>query len=847
MRTRNVDASKSTPTTKKTPPARKSATKTPPVPSAPQAGSSAAAAPKSAEVKRTSAATKAKQAKATEPAVDEAKAAADAIQVTPETKTGSGTRTVRKMVKKTVVKRKAPASAKAASRSTPKSGEAGKQKVEEESTKKKEVEDLKDVGSAKEEEQIFADIGDSIEKEECAVENVEESKKVDEIGASAEEHTEKEKEAGNDAQPLIDNVGNEPMQEDTVATDVVESLEKEEPSTVKEEEEAKEEMQEANIIEDIVEPMNESVIPEEEGLEGEAVPPEEITLEKRGNEEGNPPEDIKFEKGGLEGEDISSKEDMNSTDEKVAEHGVHEVHEELDQEDPSEDNLPVHDEEAKALEEEHAELVARAQERKIKKELEIFVGGLERDATEEDLKKVFKHVGEVVEVRLHKDHSGSKNKGYAFVKFATKEQASRALSEMKNPVICGKRCGTAPSEDNDTLFLGNICNTWTKEAIKQKLKEYGIGNVQNITLVADPQHAGLSRGFSFLEFSCHADAMLAYKRLQKPDVIFGHAERTAKIAFAEPLHEPDPEVMSQVKSVFVDGLPPHWDEDRVRDIFKGYGEIERIMLARNMSTAKRRDFGFVDFTTHEAAVACIDDVNTREFGDGKSKTKVRTRLSNPLPKTQAVKGGMCGGFRIGHGGGGLVPKFGRAYGQGVQSFSRPNFQHGRGSYQHGPDLGGLNPPFRGRQNFGQGARWGPLRGAHQASGGGRMPARSNLDRPRHGADRGHGRYMPHRGQPFYPEEEFNGPFLGRHFDDPYFYDDTTHGTKRPLFTDRDPDYMESRGVRPRLDYAGPSGTRYQDTYGAVSDYYSRDYYGSDLRGSDLYHSVVGSFVEVAVI
>ncbi|KAK2965795.1 hypothetical protein RJ640_001793 [Escallonia rubra] len=525
MRTRNVDASKSTPTAKKTTPARKSATKTPPAPPAPQAGSSAAATPKSAEVKRTPAATKTKQAKATEPAVDEAKAAADAIQVTPETKTGSGTRTVRKMVKKTVMKRKAPASAKAASRSTPKSGEAGKQKVEEESTKKEEVEDLKDVGSAKEEEQIFVDIGDPIEKEECAVENVEESKKEDEIAASPEEHTEKEKEAGNDAQPLIDNVGNEPMQEDTVATDVVESLEKEEPSMVKEEEEAKEEMQEeANIIEDIVEPMNESVIPEEEGLEGEAIPPEEIKLEKGGNEEGNPPKDIKFEKGGLEGEDISSKEDINSTDEKLAEHGGHEVHEELDQEDPSEDNVPVHDEEAKALEEEHAELVARAQERKIKKELEIFVGGLERDATEEDLKKVFKHVGEVVEVRLHKDHSGSKNKGYAFVKFATKEQASRALSEMKNPVICGKRCGTAPSEDNDTLFLGNICNTWTKEAIKQKLKEYGIGNVQNITLVADPQHEGLSRGFSFLEFSCHADAMLAYKRLQKPDVIFGHAE-----------------------------------------------------------------------------------------------------------------------------------------------------------------------------------------------------------------------------------------------------------------------------------------------------------------------------------
>ncbi|KAL8506359.1 hypothetical protein ACS0TY_017295 [Phlomoides rotata] len=30
------------------------------------------------------------------------------------------------------------------------------------------------------------------------------------------------------------------------------------------------------------------------------------------------------------------------------------------------------------------------------------------------------------------------------------------------------------------------------------------------------------------------------------------------------------------------------------------------------------------------------------------KVKVRARLSNPLPNMQAVKGGMCGGFRIGH-------------------------------------------------------------------------------------------------------------------------------------------------------------------------------------------------------
>lgn len=113
--------------------------------------------------------------------------------------------------------------------------------------------------------------------------------------------------------------------------------------------------------------------------------------------------------------------------------------------------------------------------------------------------------------------------------------------------------------------------------------------------------------------------MLAYKRLQKPDVIFGHPERTAKVAFSEPLREPDPEIMATVKTVFLDSLPPHWDEDRVREKLKGYGEIVRIVLARNMSTAKRKDFGFVDFSTHKAATACVDGVNNAQLDDGNSK------------------------------------------------------------------------------------------------------------------------------------------------------------------------------------------------------------------------------------
>ncbi|XP_060195827.1 uncharacterized protein LOC132625068 isoform X2 [Lycium barbarum] len=600
------------------------------------------------------------------------------------------------------------------------------------------------------------------------------------------------------------------------------------------------------IIEDMKSSDNqELVITELKSQEGEGSIKGKEGLELRGEkDDGLTPtgDNLKAESAEDRMEEDTDRK-MKGKDISLDETGEDKIEAFADQENDEEfgeDDVSEHCEEAETLEDERAQLNALAKERKKRKELEVFVGGLDRDAVEEDLKRVFQHVGEVIDVRMHRELSTNKNKGYAFVKFATKEQVSRALAEMRNPVIRGKRCGTAPSEDNDTLFLGNICNTWTKEAVRQKLKDYGVEGVENVNLVADPKREGLSRGFAFLEFSCHNDAMTAYKRLQRPDVVFGHSERTAKIAFAEPLRDPDPEVMAQVKSVFIDGLPPYWDEDRVREKFKCFGEIARITLARNMSRAKRKDFGFVDFGTHEAAVACIEGVNNTELGDGNLKAKVRARLSNPQPKTQAVKGGISGGFRISQG------PLGRGSPRGGHTFGRASIPRGRGFNPRGPGHGGRMgfaehkfgspyPPFRGRSNFGRGGRWN-FSCAYPVPGGPMY-----VDRMRHG-DRGNANDAFFRRQQF-PIEGPNSPFMDRHFEDRYYHDNAGHGLKRPFsMTDPNLDYL-GPSRRPRFDHSDSAsslhGDRYsRDNFPPGGDHYTRDYYGSDY-GRGPYPSFYG--------
>ncbi|PIN18731.1 Heterogeneous nuclear ribonucleoprotein R (RRM superfamily) [Handroanthus impetiginosus] len=334
------------------------------------------------------------------------------------------------------------------------------------------------------------------------------------------------------------------------------------------------------------------------------------------------------EEGGEVEEDPEEVDVGEEEEGDVVEEEMEGVPEELEPEEDYE-RVEEHTEMGDAAEEdEHHEVF---KERRKRKEFEIFVGGLDKDATESDLRKVFSEVGEVTEVRLMMNPQTKKNKGFAFLRFATVEQAKRACAELKNPVVHGKQCGVTPSQDSDTLFLGNICKTWTVEALKEKLKHYGVENIEDLTLVEDSNNVGTNRGFAFLEFSSRSDAMDAFKRLQKRDVSFG-VDRPAKVSFADSFIDPGDEIMAQVKTVFVDGVSASWDEEYVKELLKKYGEIEKVELARNMPSARRKDFGFVTFDSHDAAVTCAKSINNEELGEGDNKAKVRARLSRPLQR-----------------------------------------------------------------------------------------------------------------------------------------------------------------------------------------------------------------------
>ncbi|KAL6880110.1 hypothetical protein ACP4OV_011675 [Aristida adscensionis] len=273
--------------------------------------------------------------------------------------------------------------------------------------------------------------------------------------------------------------------------------------------------------------------------------------------------------------------------------------------------------------------------RRRRMETEVFVGGLHRDAKEEDVREVLGKAGEITEVRLMMDAEKKKNKCYCFVRYREPAQAKKAITQFGNVKICGRICRVAALDGNDQIYLGNIDKKWKEEDVMKLLQKAGIENIDVVRLMADCSKPGFNRGFAFLDFETNRDAHIAYKKLSREDA-FGEG-LNIRVAWAEPLTDPDEKVMRKVKTIFVEGTPVSWDHTKMTEIFKKYGKIERVALSRDMPSAKRNDFAFIHYTTREAAMLCLESFDPEELMEEGSKVDIKVSLARPVQKSKQNK------------------------------------------------------------------------------------------------------------------------------------------------------------------------------------------------------------------
>ena len=70
--------------------------------------------------------------------------------------------------------------------------------------------------------------------------------------------------------------------------------------------------------------------------------------------------------------------------------------------------------------------------------MNIYVGNLSYEISEEDLQNAFSEFGEVVSVKIIKDQYSGRSKGFGFVEMPDSTEANTAIADLNNKELKGR-------------------------------------------------------------------------------------------------------------------------------------------------------------------------------------------------------------------------------------------------------------------------------------------------------------------------------------------------------------------------------------------------------------------------
>ncbi|NP_001155365.1 heterogeneous nuclear ribonucleoprotein A/B S homeolog isoform X1 [Xenopus laevis] len=275
------------------------------------------------------------------------------------------------------------------------------------------------------------------------------------------------------------------------------------------------------------------------------------------------------------------------------------------------------------------------------------------------------------------------------------EEEAGCVAEISSPLTEGVK-----------MFVGGLSWDTSKKDLKDYFEKFG--EVSDCTIKMDP-NTGRSRGFGFILFkdAASVDKVLEHKEHRLDGRLID--PKKAMAMKKEP-----------IKKIFVGGLNPEAGEDKIREYFETFGEIEAVELPMDPKTNKRRGFVFITFKEEEPVKKILE----KKFHNV-SGSKCEIKIAQPKEVYQQQYGGRGGSFggRGGRGGKGQGQNWNQGYNnywnqgygnQGYGSYGQQGYG-GYGNYDYsGYGYYGYGPGYdysQGGANYGKA----PRRGGHQSN------------------------------------------------------------------------------------------------------------------------------------
>ncbi|KAK6913664.1 RNA recognition motif domain, partial [Dillenia turbinata] len=169
----------------------------------------------------------------------------------------------------------------------------------------------------------------------------------------------------------------------------------------------------------------------------------------------------------------------------------------------------------------------------------LFVGSVANTAREEDIRPLFEEHGNVIEVALIKDKR-TQQRGCCFIKYATSEEADRAIRAFHNRYTLPGGVGPIQVRyaDGERERLGSVefklfVGSMNKQAMEKDIEEIfaPYGRVEDVFLMRDELKQ--SRGCGFVKYSHRDMAMAAINALNGIYTMRG-CDQPLTVRFADP-------------------------------------------------------------------------------------------------------------------------------------------------------------------------------------------------------------------------------------------------------------------------------------------------------------------------
>jgi len=230
----------------------------------------------------------------------------------------------------------------------------------------------------------------------------------------------------------------------------------------------------------------------------------------------------------------------------------------------------------------------------------LYVGMLSRKSTEEEIKKIFEPYGEVLEIHLMKHKDTGLSKGSAFIKYATRDEALRAIRALNEAYKDKDASGPLQVRFAQTKQEKNM-----KFGVTQQLGGFGAGlALASPSLWANSPFGGgfggavvgggLAQGLGGLTGMGNGLAQIPTWNLpQAPVSSAGGKEARGP----------------QGANLFVYNIPDTYGDTELALLFSNFGSIISATVQVDKQTGKKKGFGFVSYHDPTAALAAISSMD----------------------------------------------------------------------------------------------------------------------------------------------------------------------------------------------------------------------------------------------